>query len=110
LFNNVAHYIGVHFKRDGSFDLIEESLLFLWLFNYSLIHVVKNVLHGSERLYFLLVMCSVILPTIVLATDFYPRFEFVVVYFFLVTVPVLQNNTAIMRYAAYFSLFKKKTD
>lgn len=110
LFNNVAHYIGVHFKRDGSFDLIEESLLFLWLFNYSLIHVVKNVLHGSERLYFLLVMCSVILPTIALATDFYPRFEFVVVYFFLVTVPVLQNNTAIMRYAAYFSLFKKKTD
>lgn len=85
--NNLMHYVGLHFKRDGSIDIIEESFLCLWFFLYSLFYVVRKYFTSLTRLVLMFIVCSVLLPTIILATDFYPRFEFVVVFFFLVAVP-----------------------
>lgn len=107
LLNNVLHYCGIHI-RQGRIDLIEESLPFLWLFIYSFNYVLRKFFSGMMRLLFLLVMGSVILPTIILATDFYPRFEFVVLYFFLISVPVLEHCANVTSYADCLPFAREK--
>lgn len=107
LLNNILHYCGVHLKK-GGVDFIEESVPFLWLFIYLFFYILRKYFSGILRLLFLLVMCSIIIPTIILATDFYPRFEFVVLYIFLVTVPILEHCTNVSVYAVYFPFVRKK--
>lgn len=111
LLNNVLHYCGIHI-RQGRIDFIEESFPFLLLFIYSFIYVLRKFFSGMMRLLFLLVMGSVIVPTIILATDFYPRFEFIVLYFFLITVPVLEHCANVTSYTANLPFVggKKKCD
>lgn len=106
LLNNLLHYTGIHLNRNGSVDFIEESFLFLWVFLSLAYVVVRHYLSGNKRIFFLLLLSSIFFPTMILATDFYPRFEFVVVYFFLVSIPLILANSALDTLAMKRLFFK----
>lgn len=79
--SNILHYFGIHIRGNGSIDFLEEACMFLLPFIFIYYHIQKKYFSGYMRLFYLMVTLGVILPTIFFATDFYPRFEFVCVYF-----------------------------
>jgi hypothetical protein len=84
LFNNCLHYIGIDIKGTPGPDFMEESFLFLWVFLFLFVYMGRT-LHSklSVRFFYLSTGILVLLPGILLATDFYPRFEFVNIYLIL---------------------------
>ena len=84
VFNNSLHYLGLHFRINRELDFMEESFLFLWLFIFLFIFMGKQISSGFLRIvFFSSSLLMVLIPGILLATDFYPRFEFVNVYLIL---------------------------
>jgi hypothetical protein len=82
LFNNLFHYVGIDISKKT--DFLEESFLFLWLFVGLYFYMSRFLQNNKMRLlYFAITIFTVLLPSLLLATDFYPRFEFVNVYFVL---------------------------
>jgi hypothetical protein len=79
--SNLLHYLGIHIRGNGSVDFLEESFIFLLAFIIIYHRIQKVYFFGYQWLFYMLVTLSIILPTIFFATDFYPRFEFVCVYF-----------------------------
>jgi hypothetical protein len=83
LLNNITHYIGFDFKN-GYIDFMEESFLFLWLFIFLFIYMGRQIASKYGRyFYYLTSIFLVLVPGILLATDYYPRFEFVNAYLIL---------------------------
>lgn len=93
VFSNLLHYLGVHVRSDGSVDFLEESFIFLLPFIFMYYKIQKVFFWGHKWFFYMMVTLSIILPTVFFATDFYPRFEFVCVYFVL---------------AAFFYLYSRK--
>lgn len=78
--NNFLHYLGVDIKK-GKIDFLEESFLFLWLFLFMFYYSGRLVqLISNKLLYYTITITFIILPGLLLATDYYPRFEFVNIY------------------------------
>ena len=82
LINNLLHYAGLDISKKP--DFLEESFLFLLLFVGLYFYMSKSLQSRQLKLlYFAITFITVLLPSLLLATDFYPRFEFVNVYFVL---------------------------
>ncbi len=79
--NNLLHYSGIHIKGNGVIDFLEEAFIFLLPFVFIYVFILQKYFSGYLRLFYLMVTLGAILPTVFFATDFYPRFEFVCVYF-----------------------------
>lgn len=80
LINNLIHYVGFDISKKP--DFLEESFLFLLLFAGLYFYMSKFLQNRQLKLlYFSITVIAVLLPSLLLATDFYPRFEFVNVYF-----------------------------
>lgn len=78
--NNVLHYAAIHIRGDKSIDLMEEAFCFLWMFPFIYYCMQKKYFTGFYKWFFLIVTLGVIIPTFFIATHFYPRFEFVCVF------------------------------
>lgn len=91
--NNVLHYTGIHIRANNSIDIMEESLGFLWLFPFVYYFMQKKYFTGWFRLFFLTITLAMILPTFFIATHFYPRFEFVCIFWVLAAFVFLVNQT-----------------
>lgn len=92
-FNNLLHYAG--FDISKKIDFMEESVLFLLLFTGLYFFLGRFLLSGKLRLlYFAITGITVLLPSVLLATDFYPRFEFVNTYFVLAIFIILHRVQA----------------
>jgi hypothetical protein len=90
LINNLLHYAGLDISKKP--DFLEESFLFLLLFVGLYFYMPKFLQKSKVRfLYFTITLITVLLPTLLLGTDFYPRFEFVNVYFVLAFFLVLDH-------------------
>lgn len=92
VFNNLLHYAGVHIKNNRSIDFLEEAFLFLSPFVFIYFFIQKKHFSGYLRIFFLMITLGVIIPTVFFATDFYPRFEFVCVFFAIATFMFLRKN------------------
>lgn len=92
ILNNALHYFGFHIKSFGNVDFLEESIGFLLPFSFLYVYIQKKYLSGIKRLFFLAITFSTIIPSIFLATDFYPRFEFVNVYITLISFVILYTG------------------
>lgn len=82
--NNLLHYAGLDIN-DHRLDFIEEGFLMLIgfvLIFFSLRKYLPN--HSMRRWFYTVTLLTLILPGLLLGTDFYPRFEFVVIYFTIV--------------------------
>lgn len=79
--SNLLHYFGIHIRGNGHVDFLEEAFAFLFPFIFIYFFIQKKYFSGYLRILFLMITLGVIIPTIFFATDFYPRFEFVCVYF-----------------------------
>lgn len=78
--NNLLHYTAIHIRGDKSIDLMEEAFCFLWMFPFIYYSMQKKYFTGFYKWFFLIVTLGVIIPTFFIATHFYPRFEFVCVF------------------------------
>lgn len=91
--NNLLHYAGLDISKKP--DFLEESFLFLLLFAGLYFYMSKFLQSYKLRLlYFAITIFTLLLPSLLLATDFYPRFEFVNVYFVLAFFFVLHQLEA----------------
>jgi hypothetical protein len=82
--NNIMHYTGFDFNNDR-IDFIEEGVLMLIGFSITYFLLGKYIENKAARKWFYaLTFFSLIIPTIFMGTEFYPRFEFVVIYFTIV--------------------------
>ncbi len=95
VFNNLLHYAGVHIKNNRSIDFLEEAFAFLIPFIFIYFVIQKKYFSGYSRILFLIITLGVIIPTIFFATDFYPRFEFVCVFFAIATFAFLKKNGSV---------------
>ena len=90
LLNNLLHYVGFDISKKP--DFLEESFLFLLLFIGLYFYWGRFLQNRQLRfLYYVITAVTVLIPTLLLATDFYPRFEFVNVYFVLAFFLVLYH-------------------
>lgn len=80
IISNLLHYFGIHIRGDGSIDFLEEAFAFLFPFLFICFFIQKYFFSGYLRLLFLMITLGIIGPTVFFATDFYPRFEFVCVF------------------------------
>jgi hypothetical protein len=91
--NNLLHYAGLDISKKP--DFLEESFLFLLLFVGLYFYISRSLQSRQLKLlYFAITLITVLLPSLLLATDFYPRFEFVNVYFVLAFFFVLHQIQA----------------
>lgn len=82
MLNNLSHYAGIDFFRKKTPDFIEDSFTWLWLFCFVYFYCGWKLKIQQLRIfYFFSSFTLIILPAVLFATHFYPRFEFVVVYF-----------------------------
>lgn len=95
VFNNLLHYAGVHIKNNRSIDFLEEAFAFLIPFSFIYFIIQKKHFFRYSRILFLIITLGVIIPTIFFATDFYPRFEFVCVFFSIATFAFLKKNGSV---------------
>lgn len=90
LLNNLLHYVGFDISKKP--DFLEESFLFLLLFIGLYFYWGRFLQNRQLRfLYYVITAVTVLIPSLLLATDFYPRFEFVNVYFVLAFFLVLYH-------------------
>ncbi len=107
LLNNITHYIGFDFKS-GHIDFMEESFLFLWLFVFLFIYMgIQLISKHLRSFYYLSALFLVLIPGVLLATDYYPRFEFVNIYLILAVFLILYK---LDREEPFFQRFKLKRD
>ncbi|MFN5134978.1 MAG: hypothetical protein ACK5DG_06635 [Chitinophagaceae bacterium] len=79
--NNAFHYLGFDWLRFHKPILIEEAFLFFWIFCFLFFYFGRLLQYRFLRLlYFATSLFLIIIPQLFLATDYYPRFEFVNVY------------------------------
>ncbi len=84
ILNNLLHYTGFDVRKKHV-DFIEEGFLMLIFFVIIYVTIRKYFEKKSLRFWFYVTtLLTLIIPTLLLATDFYPRFEFVVIYFTIV--------------------------
>ena len=79
ILNNVCHYLGFDFIN-GHIDFIEEG--FLMLIGFVIIYFCFNRYFAKQLwsyLFYAITLSTLFIPTLLLATDFYPRFEFVLI-------------------------------
>lgn len=82
--NNLMHYTGFDFNN-SRIDFIEEGFLMLIAFVIIYINLGKQIESALLKICFYIVtLFALIIPTLLMATDYYPRFEFVVIYFTIV--------------------------
>lgn len=84
IINNLVHYAGFNIASNR-LDFLEEAVGFLVFYIFVYGYLIKNELKGINRYSFLLITLSTIVPSIFLATDFYPRFEYINVYVTIIT-------------------------
>jgi hypothetical protein len=83
--NNFLHYFGFDWMRLKRFDFIEEAFLFLWLFGFAFFYCGKTIFNPLlKKSFYLSSIFLIILPQLLMATDYYPRFEFVNIYLIIV--------------------------
>lgn len=101
MLNNLSHYAGIDFFRKKTPDFIEDSFTWLWLFCFVYFYCGWKLKIQQLRIfYFFSSFTLIILPAVLFATHFYPRFEFVVVYFVITLFALLyqlQQKTPSMR-------------
>jgi hypothetical protein len=90
--NNLLHYFGFHIKPNNKLEFLKESFLFLILFNFAYLYVIKKHLTGLNKLSFMCISLSTMIPTVFFATDFYPRFEFVNIFLVMITIPIILST------------------
>lgn len=113
MLNNLSHYAGIDFFRKKTPDFIEDSFAWLWLFCFVYFYCGWKLKFQQLRFfYFFSSFTLIILPTLLFATHFYPRFEFVVVYFVITLFALLyhlQQKTPAMRGWNIFNWLKNYT-
>jgi hypothetical protein len=91
IINNLLHYAGLDISKKP--DFLEESFLFLLFFTGLYFYLGRFLKNNKLRFfYFAVTSFTVMLPSLLLATDFYPRFEFVNVYFVLALFIILHQT------------------
>ncbi|MFN9710314.1 MAG: hypothetical protein ACK55K_02760 [Bacteroidota bacterium] len=90
--NNLLHYVGFDLNNNRT-DFIEESFLMLIAF-IAIYLILGKYLENKflKKWFYTTTLLSLIIPTLFLATDFYPRFEFVVIYFTMVFFLLLKTT------------------
>lgn len=74
---NLIHYTGFNI-RGAKIDFLEEAVLFLLFFVFFYFYAgVYLKIRTNKYAYYLTTLVTIIIPTLFLATDFYPRFEFI---------------------------------
>lgn len=82
IFNNLFHYLGFDWLRFKQPDFIEESFLLLWCFCILFFLSGKCFTNRFLKLiYYTSSVGLLIAPQLLMGTDYYPRFEFVNIYF-----------------------------
>jgi hypothetical protein len=101
IINNMLHYFGFDWIRLKSIDFIEESFAFLWLFCFLFVYSGRFLQNNQKRFFFYVVsVFIIIIPQILLATDFYPRFEFVnifLIFSFFITLCTIKSPSEFLK-------------